>query len=71
MNEHELAGFCRAACYKLANVIRKVRDNSIANFGNSPTADLLSNLEEIADGMEEQFSEWEKDLKYIEARDEL
>lgn len=71
MNERELAGFCRAACYKLANAIRKVRDNSIANFGNSSTADLLFNLEEIADSMEEQFSEWEKDLKAQEFGDEF
>jgi hypothetical protein len=66
MNERELAGFCRAACYKLANVLREVRDNSIANWGNTPGADTLFLLEEVADGMEEQFSEWEKDLAALE-----
>ena len=70
MTERELAGFCRAACYKFANVCREVRDNSIANFGQSAGADLLFLLEEVADGMEGQFNEWEKDLASLETRDE-
>lgn len=66
MNERELAGFCRQVCYKINRVVKEVRDNSIENFGNSNSTYLLYLITEVAEGMEEEFSEWEKDLYEIE-----
>ena len=57
MNDKDFDKNMRILFFRLANVLRDVRDNMIENFGrDNDTSELLFRLEEVCDAMIERYS---------------